>query len=175
VLHHSPIFSRHNRGQSPPMSFVINGRPYDMGYYLADGIYPDWPVFVKSIRHPMERKTHHFSTAQEGARKDIERAFGVLQARWAVIRGPAYGWKRDRIRDIMMACICMHNMIVEDEQGFETNTNFDRIGVLADLRTRITSERKAFVDTQHKLRNKEAYLQLRQDLIDHIWSEHGSA
>ena len=49
-----------------------------MGYYLADGIYPDWPAFVKSVRHPMERKTQRFAAVQEGARKDIERAFGVL-------------------------------------------------------------------------------------------------
>ncbi|XP_039780659.1 uncharacterized protein LOC120647919 [Panicum virgatum] len=91
VLQRSPIFSAYIRGESPPVHFTVNGRTYDMGYYLADGIYPDWPAFVKSVRHPMERKTQCFAAVQEGARKDIERAFGVLQARWAVICGPAYG------------------------------------------------------------------------------------
>jgi hypothetical protein len=38
----------------------------------------------------------------------------VLQARWGVIRGPIYGWDRERLSDIMIACIIMHNMIVED-------------------------------------------------------------
>jgi hypothetical protein len=53
----------------------------------------------------------------KGARKDIERAFRVLQARWGVNHGPAYGWDRERLSDIMTACIIMHNMIVEDERG----------------------------------------------------------
>jgi hypothetical protein len=53
----------------------------------------------------------------------------VLQARWGVIRGPAYGWDRQRLSDIMTACIIMHNMIVEAESGpMVTNTNFDNIG-----------------------------------------------
>ena len=95
VLHRSPIFARYADGEQPPISFTVNGNTYDMGYYLTDGIYPDWPAFVKSIRQPLDMKSKHFARAQEGARKDIERAFGVLQARWAVVRGPAYGWKHD--------------------------------------------------------------------------------
>jgi len=61
VLQRSPIFSAYIRGESPPVHFTVNGRTYDMGYYLADGIYPDWPAFVKSVRHPMERKTQRFA------------------------------------------------------------------------------------------------------------------
>jgi hypothetical protein len=95
VLHRSPVFSLFLRGQSTHVS--VNENTYNMGYYLADGIYPPWTGFVKTIRHPMEPKTRHFASCQEGAGKDIERAFGVLHARWAVIRGPTYGWDRDNI------------------------------------------------------------------------------
>ncbi|KAK9221088.1 hypothetical protein WN944_009513 [Citrus x changshan-huyou] len=47
--------------------------------------------------------------------KDVERAFRVLQAPFAIVRGPARFWDRDTLDDIMKACVIMHNMIVEDE------------------------------------------------------------
>ena len=50
-----------------------------MGYYLVDGIYPEWKIFVKTISHPVSRKDQHFASKQEAQRKDVERAFGVLQ------------------------------------------------------------------------------------------------
>ncbi|KAF5458724.1 hypothetical protein F2P56_022734 [Juglans regia] len=50
-------------GRVPKVNYSINRNDYSMGYYLAD--------------------------AQESARKDVEWAFGVLQARFAIVRGPA--------------------------------------------------------------------------------------
>ncbi|CAL8162131.1 unnamed protein product [Prunus armeniaca] len=47
--------------------------------------------------------------------KDVERAFGILQAQWAIVRGPAHMWRKEQLHSIMMACIILHNMIVEDE------------------------------------------------------------
>jgi hypothetical protein len=41
-----------------------------------------------------------------------------------VLRGPAYGWDRNRLTEIITACIIMHNMIVEDEGSFAANTDF---------------------------------------------------
>ena len=88
-----------------------------MGYYLADGIYPEWAAFVKTINRPHTAKAKLYAQRQEAARKDVERAFGVLQKRWAIIRHPARLWEREELADIMYACIILHNMIVEDERG----------------------------------------------------------
>jgi hypothetical protein len=57
VLHRSNLFERHLSGDTPPVSFAVNGHTYNMGYYLADGIYPDWPAFVKTIRTTLECNT----------------------------------------------------------------------------------------------------------------------
>lgn len=65
------------------LHFNVNGHQYKHGYYLADGIYPSWPVLVKSIRHPGDDATAFFAKRQEATRKDIERTFEILQARWS--------------------------------------------------------------------------------------------
>jgi hypothetical protein len=119
-----PVFDPMTSGRMPPVHYTINDHAYNFGYYLADGIYPNWPTFVKAIRHPYEEKKIYFTQMQESYRKDIEHTFVVLQARWAVLRGPAYGWDRNRLTEIITACIIMHDMIVEDKGDFAANTNF---------------------------------------------------
>ena len=52
---------------------------------------------------------------QESARKDIERAFGVPQARFNIVRAPARSWSLAHISNIMKTWIILQNMIVEDE------------------------------------------------------------
>jgi hypothetical protein len=134
-----------------------------MGYYLTYGIYPEWSAFVKIVPHPRDRKKQYFAKVQESARKDIERAFGVLQVRWGVICGPAYECDRQRLSDIMTACIIMHNMIVKAERGpMVTNTNFNNIGTQinpAEARLNVI-EREAFVNAHHKIRNRDLHYQL---------------
>jgi hypothetical protein len=87
--------------EEPLVAFTINSNQCDMGYYLVDGIYPYWLAFVKTVCHPANPRIKHFSAKEESAKKDIERAFDVLQARWAVIHGPTYGWSPPNIQDIM--------------------------------------------------------------------------
>ncbi|XP_015945758.1 uncharacterized protein LOC107470850 [Arachis duranensis] len=49
-------------------------------------------TFVKSISKPQGKKRKLFAQYQEGQREGVERAFGMLQARFAIIRGPASFW-----------------------------------------------------------------------------------
>jgi hypothetical protein len=66
---------------------------------------------------PQGDKRKWFAQHQEGARKDIERAFGVLQSRFAIIRKPTRSWQLDALKCIIDTCIILHNMIAEDERA----------------------------------------------------------
>ena len=106
---------RIRRHHGSVVNYIINGHEYRMRYYLADGIYPNWSTFIKTIPCPQGLKKKHFAKAQESARKDVERAFWVLQARFSIVRGPTRFWDEETLVDIMKACIIMHNMVIEDE------------------------------------------------------------
>ena len=129
MLHRSHLFARLADGQAPKVDFTINGHSYNMGYYLTDGIYPQWATFVKTIQSPLGNKRKYFAKAQELVRKDVERAFGVLQSRFAIVRGPARFWDKDTLREIMTTCVIMHNMIIEDERNEDEDVDIHYEGV----------------------------------------------
>jgi hypothetical protein len=55
---------------------------------------------VKTILFLQGHKRKHFAVAQELARKDVERAFGVLQARFAIVCGHAQFFTLKRSRSL---------------------------------------------------------------------------
>lgn len=79
VLDQSSVFNDIFKIISHDMSSVVNYITYKRGYYLTDKIYPEYSVFVKAWFHPNDEKRLWFKAVQEGARKDIERAFDFLK------------------------------------------------------------------------------------------------
>jgi hypothetical protein len=110
MLHRSLVFSRLTECTN------INGNPYDKGYYLADGIYPSWPTFAKTMHNHVDEKCKKIAKEQEASRKDVERAFGVFQSRWTIVRYPARTWSRERMWHVMTACVILHNIIAENKR-----------------------------------------------------------
>jgi hypothetical protein len=178
VLERSFIFSDLAEGRTPPINYTINSHDYTMRYYLADGIYPQWATFVKTISSPQENKRKHFAAAQELARKDVERAFGVLQARFAIVRGPARFFHLETIKDIMMACIILHNMIIENERDNDEAEDFEyeQLNEPPEPVTRgPTNDFSEFIQRHHCIRDRETHSQLQLDLVEHLWQLHSEA
>ncbi|XP_071739766.1 uncharacterized protein [Rutidosis leptorrhynchoides] len=130
VLNQSPIFDKLKNKNFPSAPFEVNGHEYSKGYYLADGIYPDWATLVKGYSCPTKEPTIKFTRFQASSRKDIERAFGVLQdngfalSKWEerftteeMENGMERIRNRGRDRDIIAIEIRdrdMHNQLTED-------------------------------------------------------------
>ncbi|XP_024005863.1 uncharacterized protein LOC112082407 [Eutrema salsugineum] len=184
VLDRSPVFDDIINGEAPQVTFSVNGREYHLAYYLTDGIYPKWATFVQSIKLPQGPKASCFANRQEGYRKDVERAFGVLQARFAIIRNPALSWDKAKIGKIMRACIILHNMIVEDERDgysysqqnvseFQQGEGSGNAHVDLSYSPANTNIADMFV-RRTKVRDKKMHAQLKKDLVEHIWQKFGS-
>ncbi|XP_004305373.1 PREDICTED: uncharacterized protein LOC101298154 [Fragaria vesca subsp. vesca] len=121
VLAKSSLFDELTAGRAPKIQFQVNNRVHKLSYYLADGIYPRWATFVKTIPNPTRPKEITFAKAQEGCMKDVERCFDILQARFGIVKGAARGWDKEDLQYIMLACIILHNMIVENERPGDTD------------------------------------------------------
>ncbi|GKD21055.1 ALP1-like protein [Tanacetum coccineum] len=78
ILDNSSLFDDILDDIAPVALFVVNGVGFEKGYYLADGIYPQWATFVKSFSVANDKKHGYFKRRQKSAQKDVERAFGVL-------------------------------------------------------------------------------------------------
>ncbi|KAL1338400.1 hypothetical protein AAHE18_10G208300 [Arachis hypogaea] len=163
--------------RSPMFDDILNDRVSEVNYTINDGIYPEWATFVKSISKPQGEKRKLFAQYQEGQRKDVERAFGVLQTCFAIIRGPARFWEKKKLANIMRACIILHNMIVEDERDTYAG-NFAQGLEYDDVENGLSQPQLGeedfppyhqFLQKNAQLRNRQQHRQLKEDLIEHIW------
>ncbi|KAL6498576.1 hypothetical protein OROHE_026517 [Orobanche hederae] len=174
VLESSHLFHNLTQGICPPAHYVLQGKEYDMGYYLGDGIYPSWRTIIKTIQTPRTPPEKYFAMRQESCRKDVERAFGVLQKKFAIVARPARYWRKEVLHDIMTACIILHNMIIEDERDLSAPIEF--VTEVPQRNTNMTqNERNRFaeyVSRYKNIREEDAHYDLRNALVAHLWEEY---
>ena len=70
---------------------------------------------MKAFQHLVEERDKLFKIRQEGACKDVERAFGVLKSKWHIVEHTVRALGLETLWYIMYECIIIHNMVVEDK------------------------------------------------------------
>ena len=122
---------------------MLNCNIYIGNYYLCDAGYTNQEGFLAPYRgkryHLTEwrqgyqptRVKEYFNMKHSQARNCIERCFGILQARWAILRDKSFYPIKTQCR-IISACCILHNFIrlemlinhIESEVGIlELNEN----------------------------------------------------
>lgn len=173
-------------------TYSINGKKRDYLYFLVDGVYPPWSIFINNYRNNINKKQKTFSRQQEAVRKDVERVFAVLCGKFQVLDRAFRLWKLEDINDLMQTCIILHNMQVIDRVGDigddqyqeevyierngndnntnNINTNFGEsymFGTEYDQAVnQQISKRIFYIDK--KFMDKEMHLELKSDLTEHI-------
>uniref|UniRef100_A0A0D3E2B9 No apical meristem-associated C-terminal domain-containing protein n=1 Tax=Brassica oleracea var. oleracea TaxID=109376 RepID=A0A0D3E2B9_BRAOL len=135
-----------SRVGAPKVKFKVNNHTYRMAYYLTDGIYPNWSTFIQSIPLPQGPKAEKFAQKQESARKDVERAFGVLQSRFAIVKNPALQWDKEKIGE------SSRSSKVTSRESIQAG---DMLGM------------------RREVRDQEKHARLKADLMENIWQQFG--
>lgn len=191
ILYASTLFRSIRHGSWPPLrpQTTIAGLSLSWFYYLTDSVYPDWRVFVKTLKHPKNRKEKNFGKQQEAVRKAIERFFGVLFRKYRMLRNPFSLWYTHDMANIMEACVIVHNMTVPERKAQYTGTRKARVA------TDAAESEGAGATTYHALEppadyyqrvnwlhdisgeveSREHHAQLHNALVEHMYSRAGDA
>ncbi|GKC39625.1 ALP1-like protein isoform X1 [Tanacetum coccineum] len=144
TLHNAPLFDDLLEEKAPVAPFVVNGVGFEKGY---------------------------FKKRQDSARKDVERAFGVLEGRWGIIQQPAGQYHVNNIRRIMYYCIIIHNMILEDQKMTITDWNKMYANPSRNMQRTWVERCETHRRKAKELRDRETHISLQQNLMEHIWNE----
>jgi hypothetical protein len=121
ILHLSPFMDRLLDGtfheleaEAAVVPFNIKQEQFNKVFVLVHGIYPSYSRFVRGIKVPATREEKKYTSWQEGARKDVERAFGVLKNTWQFLDRPILLHDLTDISNRVVTCLVLHSIIVTD-------------------------------------------------------------
>lgn len=113
-MNFSPFFKKVlSRGlPSTPVTYQIDGDTFNHPYWLADGIYPDYAIFVTPRRSIQSIEERFMNEQQESERKDIECAFGMLQQRFHILRHGMNACDTSTVQNTILTCGIIHNILI---------------------------------------------------------------
>ena len=169
-------------------SYTINNNVRDWLYFLVDGIYPPWAIFMSTIGNPIGEEQTLYKTRHEHVRKDIERAFGALVQQFQILQIPFRSWSLEDNSAILNCCVILHNIITESRRFSYSVNKWTRDVLIRDnddnnpLRSLFGYDEHierpdydmglATTILQSNYIDEEAHRSLKHDLIQHHYFLH---
>lgn len=185
IMDHSPFFRAVRNGQWPSVrpKVCIAGHQLKRFYFLVDGIYPRFSIFLLPLADARMAKEKRYTAQHSSARKAVERVFGVLFRQFRILYNPCRLRNLKDINKVMKTCVIIHN-IIADARGYEGTMRFrnemeaDEQCAEMQLSRVMTHECRydqsdmwrEFLDG---MENVEEYESLRAAIVDHIWNMAG--
>ncbi|KAL7287592.1 hypothetical protein TKK_0018239 [Trichogramma kaykai] len=134
----------------------------------------------------LEYKEKVFNYRLSRARRCIENAFGILQARWKVLASKPIAFKPEDVEKIIIATVCLHNFLMSRSQksvrqmycpeSFVDTTNTDGNVMEGHWRNEVDIDacmtHRSTLNTSRNIRTKEAYA-MRESLKESFHSPEG--
>jgi hypothetical protein len=81
------------------------------------------------------------------------------------------------MREVMDACVIMHNMIIKSKHGVPMvdDQPYEHQGPLAQVDHEVPIEFGAFLAMHQAIRDKQIHRQSQDDLVKHLWARKGNA
>lgn len=101
--------------------------------------------------------------------KEPYNKFGVVLAKsWGIVKQPARSWHLDRVHTIVMACILLQNMIIEDDRE-EEHEDFWMDASPSVVVQRGRMPWRDFLAVTRDVEGANNWNTLKNDLIEKLW------
>ncbi len=158
---------------------MIGDKKESQLYFLADNIYPRYPIFMQSFGTSTDVREEYFSKRLGSVRKDVERAFGILQGRFACLTKPSLYWQLSDLYNEVMCCIILHNMILDDEHSHQEESTCSEFtpsdnNAAGEKKNEVGIELQVLLDRLRDSQSFNKFITLRENLIMNMYSTKGS-
>jgi hypothetical protein len=132
ILHLSPFMDRLLDGtfheveaEAAVVPFMIKEEQFNKVFALSMVSTPRTADLSGESKCPLPGKEKKYTSWQEGTRKDVERAFGVLKNTWQCLDRPILLHDlNDDISNRVVSCLLLHNILVTDRVMQEASDTY---------------------------------------------------